>query len=36
MKIGILQLNFKVGDFEGNAHKILRGYNAAVDKGAAL
>jgi hypothetical protein len=36
MKIGILQLNFKVGDFEGNANKILRGYDTAVEKGAAL
>jgi predicted amidohydrolase len=36
MKIGILQLNFKVGDCQGNANKIIQGYHAAVEKGAAL
>lgn len=36
MKIGILQLNFKVGDFEGNQQKILQGYRNAVESGASL
>jgi NAD+ synthase (glutamine-hydrolysing) len=36
MKIGILQLNFKVGDFALNTQKILEGYRNAVEKGATL
>lgn len=36
MKIGILQLNFKIGDFEGNKNKILKAYRDAVNKGADL
>lgn len=36
MKISILQLNFKVGDFEGNKQKILSGYQNAVESGASL
>lgn len=36
MKIGMLQLNFKVGDFEKNSQKIIDGYHNAVSKGAEL
>jgi len=36
MKIGILQLNFTVGDFYGNSEKILHGYQQACDQGADL
>jgi NAD+ synthetase len=36
MKIGILQLNFTVGNFEGNAGKILNGYWKCCRDGAEL
>jgi NAD+ synthase (glutamine-hydrolysing) len=36
MKITILQLDFKVGDFEGNTRKILREYQDAVQKRSSL
>src|SRR3989338_9926994 len=36
MKIGILQLNFTVGDFEGNSRKILEGYRKCCQDGAEL
>lgn len=34
MNIGMLRLNFKVGDFQGNMEKILRLYHQAVADGA--
>ena len=36
MKIGILQLNFTIGDFASNAEKVRVAYEAAVGKGAEL
>ncbi len=36
MKIGILQLNLTVGDFSGNAARILKGYQKVVREGAEL
>ncbi len=36
MKIAICQLNYKVGDIDGNSLKILDAYNKAVSDGAAL
>jgi len=36
MKIGILQLNFTVGDFSGNSEKIVSAYEKAVREGAEL
>lgn len=36
MKICILQLNFRVGDFEGNSRKIVEGYRKGVEQGAEL
>lgn len=36
MRIGILQLNFKIGDFEGNLEKIVQGYRDTVASGAEL
>lgn len=36
MNIGLLQLNFTVGDFRGNAEKILNGYRQACKQGADL
>ena len=36
MKIGILQLNFTVGDFRGNSEKIVSAYERAVREGAEL
>jgi tetratricopeptide (TPR) repeat protein len=36
MKIGMLQLNFTVGDFVGNTDKIIAGYKRAVEMGAEL
>ncbi|MEM8952568.1 MAG: NAD+ synthase [Verrucomicrobiota bacterium] len=36
MKIGLLQINSTVGDFEGNAERILSGYREAVEQGADL
>ena len=34
MKIGILQLNFTVGDFDGNSEKLVSAYERAVKGGA--
>ena len=36
MNIGILQLNFTIGDFEKNAEKVARSYREAVDLGAEI
>jgi NAD+ synthase (glutamine-hydrolysing) len=36
MKIAICQLNYKVGDIEGNTSKIIDAYNRAVSDGADL
>jgi NAD+ synthetase len=36
MKIGILQLNFTVGDFRGNTEKLVSAYEKAVREGAGL
>jgi len=36
MKIGILQLNFTVGDFNGNSEKLVSAYESAVKGGAEL
>jgi len=36
MKIGIAQINATVGDFPGNAKRILQAYRACVDSGADL
>jgi NAD+ synthetase len=36
MKIGILQLNFTVGDFSGNSEKLVSAYEKAVREGAEL
>ena len=36
MKIGILQLNFAVGDFTKNSERVLVGYGEAVRRGADL
>ena len=36
MKIAICQLNYKVGDIEGNVIKILDAYQRAVTDGADL
>jgi NAD+ synthase (glutamine-hydrolysing) len=36
MKIAICQLNYKVGDIEGNTSKIIDAYNRAVADGADL
>lgn len=36
MKIGILQLNFTVGDFDGNSEKLVSAYERAVKGGAEL
>ncbi|MEI7692890.1 MAG: NAD+ synthase [Verrucomicrobiota bacterium] len=36
MNIGILQLNFTIGDFEKNADKVARSYGEAVELGAEL
>lgn len=36
MKIGILQLNYLVGDLAGNTDKIIGAYKRAVDMGAEL
>jgi NAD+ synthase (glutamine-hydrolysing) len=34
MKIGLAQINTTIGDFEGNARRILAAYRTAVDEGA--
>ena len=36
MKIGILQLNFTVGDFKGNSEKLVTAYERAVREGAEI
>ena len=36
MKIGLVQINAVVGDFPGNAKRILAGYREALEKGAEL
>ena len=36
LRIGIAQINGTVGDFPGNAKKILHGYRACMDQGADL
>ena len=36
MKIGIAQINPVVGDFKGNAKRILSAYRACIDRGADL
>lgn len=36
MNIGILQLNFTIGDFAKNADKVARAYGEAVDLGAEM
>lgn len=36
MKIGVLQLNFTIGDFAQNAEKVRAAYEQAVRKGAEL
>ncbi|NBS83953.1 MAG: hypothetical protein EBS59_04555 [Verrucomicrobia bacterium] len=36
MKIGLLQLNFTIGDFAKNADRVLTAYGRAVQEGAEL
>jgi len=36
MRIGLAQINTTVGDFDGNAAKILKAYRELVDEGAEL
>ena len=36
MKIGLAQINGIVGDFPGNAKRIVNAYREALDKGADL
>jgi len=36
MKVAMLQLNFTIGDIEGNAQKILRGYKDACEQCADI
>lgn len=36
MKIAIAQINPIIGDFEGNAQKVIAGYNEAVTQGAEI
>ena len=36
MKIGIAQINAVVGDFPGNAKRILAAYRECIEKGAEL
>lgn len=36
MKVGVVQINAVVGDFPGNAKRILAGYREALEKGAEL
>lgn len=36
MKIGIIQLNSIIGDFSGNAKKLLAGYRDCLEQGAEL
>ena len=36
MKIGLLQLNLTVGDFDGNAERIIAGVRKATEDGAEL
>ena len=36
MKIGLLQLNFTIGDFAKNADRVLVAYQRAVQQGAEL
>jgi len=36
MNIGILQLNFTIGDFEKNSDKVARAYGEAVELGAEM
>ena len=36
MNIGILQLNFTIGDFAKNAEKVVRSYREAVELGAEM
>ena len=36
MKIGIAQINGVVGDFPGNAKRILAAYRECLEKGAEL
>lgn len=36
MKIGIVQINAVIGDFPGNAKRILQGYREAIEGGAEM
>ena len=36
MKIGLAQINPTIGDFQGNAKKLVNAYREALDKGAEL
>lgn len=36
MKVGLAQINSTVGDFPGNARRILQAYRACIDEGAEL
>lgn len=36
MKVGIAQISSKIGDFPGNAKRILQAYRACVDAGAEI
>ncbi|MEM9080354.1 MAG: NAD+ synthase [Verrucomicrobiota bacterium] len=36
MKVGVVQINALIGDFPGNAKRILAGYREALEKGADL
>lgn len=36
MKIGLLQINAVIGDFPGNAKRLLQGYRECLDRGADI
>jgi NAD+ synthase (glutamine-hydrolysing) len=36
IKVGICQINPKLGNFDYNYKKLLKNYNQAIDKGANL
>ena len=36
MKIGIAQINSDVGDFPGNAKRLIAAYRECIDQGAEL
>lgn len=36
MKVGLLQINAVIGDFPGNAKRLLQGYRECLDRGAEI